>query len=297
MPSRIQNARLNHQYFHTKFKQALATGVVTTLQNPAIPTKSPDLAYLQQFFQSVDALEGGAEEQKPNDPGHGLGTLFKLPPELRHIIYRHVLANGDATVLRVSKRINEEASEFLFKVGTCYMTIGIPKRPPPWKPDLSIRYARQELLQYIQHVSLRVRSRIGEIEPSLGDFEFLDLFSGSSIPRKSCTVSIMIHASTKRPIPSWILRKIRNMTGFEVVAIRLGMDWIWLDVCRIGNELRSELDRRMFWAAVFAKKWLTPSLGPGNVDFRRSPSFLDKKHEWGLQFRPQKYWEGKRRGT
>lgn len=257
MPQRLVKNSVTRTSLKNGPNTALSTTIFKAAKYPAIPTKTFDRLYLEHPFKNLGVLD---------DLSAGLGTLFKLPPEIRHIIYRKLLREGSVEVLQTSKRIYEEAAYFRFEDGTCFMTVGIPKRSRPWRPDLSLMFSHMDLIRYIQRVHLRVKSQCGEAEVGLNDYEFLNLFSGSRIPRKMCTVEIIVYPSTKRMVRSWLLKKLVPLTGFEKVVLDLQIEWIWEPFPSIlGPQVLRRIYGRFCWGTNFTKMILEPALGPATL--------------------------------
>ncbi len=270
---------------------ALAKIVVGAIQSSPVPSKAPDRSYLEQLFGDLGVLDEPAEGPKLCELSTGLGILFKVAPEVRHIIYRQLIASSDLAILGTSRRIHEEAKHFIFEDGTCHMTVGIPKRPPLWSQDLSIIFSRMDLTKNIQRVSLRLKSRHGEIESGLHDYEFLNLFTGCEIPRKTCTVLIIAYPSTKKMVRTWILRKMKQLTGFESVVLDVGIEWIWEPSLAIISEAEKlKIQNRLFWGGRLAKRILGPTLGPGYFSLALMEGVANwNKKALRLNFNPQRY--------
>lgn len=265
--------------------------VVNALQSSPFPSKTPDPSYLEHFFGNLGVLDQPSGGAKQCEPSTGLGAFFKVPPEVRHIIYRQLIASSDLAILGTSRRIHEEAKHFIFEDGICHMTVGIPKRPPLWSRDISIIFSRMDLTKNIQRVSLRLKSGHGEIESGLQDYEFLNLFTGCEIPRKTCTVLIIAYPSTKKMVRTWILRKMKQLTGFESVVLDVGIEWIWEPSLAIISEAEKlKIQNRLFWGGRLAKRMLGPTLGPGYFSLALMEGVANwNKKALRLNFNPQRY--------
>jgi len=160
----------------------LARIAFDALNSSTLPLKAPDQAVLMPFFRNLAVLDRQPALPKSCPPNYRLGTLFKLPPETRHIICCLLITEGRVAILQASKSINQEASHFIFKEGTCCMTLGIPDPLPMTHPS-------HDTTKGIQHVRLRVDGRQEPLRCESYDYEFLHMFSACNIHQKSCTVS------------------------------------------------------------------------------------------------------------
>jgi hypothetical protein len=168
----------------------------------------------------------------------GYGTLVTLAPELRHIIYRQLIAEGHVRILGVSQAINKEASEFIFKDGIFRTEFGHPGNSVlPSNPSLL-------LLENVQNVSIWVDNRIRNVfrsdryypGPSFQGFwrrpddehmtqklELLRPFAGSGIHRKACCVIFEVSMGRWKMVVEEMLEALRSFVGFEEVVIEIRM--------------------------------------------------------------------------
>lgn len=169
------------------------------------------------------------------------------------------------------------------------MTVGVSKRALPWMPDLSLMFSNMDLTKNIQRVNLRVKSQYGEIESGLNDYEFLNLFSGSEIARKTCTVTMIVYPSTRNFVRIWILRKMQPLTGFNKVVLEICIDWIWEPLpASFGDAALHMIRYRIYFGVRLARKMLVPTLGPGKLVLGEDGKDV-KNRSLCLRFYPRHY--------
>ena len=64
----------------------------------------------------------------PQSSDQTIFPFLKLPRELRDPVYRHLIRDGHVAILRVSKLVKKEASEFLSTHATLRIKLGFPHR-------------------------------------------------------------------------------------------------------------------------------------------------------------------------
>ena len=192
----------------------------------------------------------------------GYGTLVALAPELRHIIYRRLIAEGHVRILGASQAINKEAAEFIFKDGTFRMEFGNPGNSGlPSNPS-------QLLLENVQNVSIRVDNRIRNVfrseryypGPSSRGFlrrprhvhiiqklELFGPFAGSGIHRKACCVIFEVCMERWKMVVEEMLEALRSFVGFAEVVIEI--------------RLRGDLDSSLYKFEVSHEAELRPPRG------------------------------------
>lgn len=127
-------------------------------------------------------------------------------------------------------------------------------------------FSNMDLTKNIQRVNLRVKSQHGEIECGLNNDEFLNLFSRSEITRRTYTVTMIVYPSTRKSVRTWILRKMRPLTGFNKVVLEIYIDWIWEPFpASFGDAALHMIRYRIFFGVRLARKMLVPTLGPGKL--------------------------------
>lgn len=140
--------------------------------------------------------------------------LLRLPRELRDTIYRHSIVDGNTVILRISKAVNEEASELLSKYGVLRVNLGFINRTN-WvhlgsKPKSSI-----------QHVELSLSTGPGALP---FDSELLLGFGGSGVIRESCVVTLNYGKEGSAPYGvdrHWIYQHLQRLSGFKRLVIKI----------------------------------------------------------------------------
>ena len=153
-------------------------------------------------------------------------ALLKLPPELRIIVYEFLIQAGDLSILRVSKLISREAISLLSKVAILRINLGRPvidRVPFPLSgkimPSGVINLVAPD---YIQHLDLRINMVRNRKSPI--DSHFILFFSGNTVARKSCNITVQCglfqpfgdHLEAYRPY-----QMIATLSGFEILTLRL----------------------------------------------------------------------------
>ena len=167
------------------------------------------------------------EEAVPNEIAiESIFPLFKLPPELRAMIYEPLIQAGHLSILRVSKLVSHEAVPLLSKVAILRVSIERPNRNS-LALNLNATIMSSGLMtpiapDYIQHVNLRLnlaRATRPPIDPKL-----IFCFSGNTITRKSCIITIIlgIYASVPNRLERHgTYQAIATLTGFKVLSLQL----------------------------------------------------------------------------
>ena len=208
--------------------------------------------------------------------------FLKLPSELRAMVYKPLIQDGDLCILRVSKLTNQEAVPLLSKVASLRVNLGRSSKNGDSKVTLpltaEITLSGTLTLtapDYIQHIDLRLdmTARVTSTSPiGTGDTNLIASFTGYKITRKSCKITVKF--GTLGPIPysgeKDAYKFIAALTGFMVLTLRL-------DYTRNGDRADS-LSRRLAVSARFQKvsmlwedyetvsKMLQDTLGPATLD-------------------------------
>lgn len=236
------------------------------------------------------------EEVVPNEVVTGSTfPLLKLPPELRAMVYEPLIQAGDLSILRVTKLVSQEAVPLLSKVAILRVDTEHPYRSSlllhlnaiTVSPGLMTLIAPD----YIQHVNLRLN--LARVTSSPIDPKLIFYFSGNTVPRKSCTITIIL--GTYASIPTRLERHetyqaIAALTGFKVLSLQLERErnadhdafLVRTYGPRTANQVRTASLRQLL--SVEYKKvsaFLHTTLGPAE--------FKQDRHVHLLRFWPSQY--------
>ena len=140
--------------------------------------------------------------------------LLQLPRELRDGIYRHSITAGNLGILRISKTVNEEASQLLSKYAVLRVNAGFVDRTN-WSDlgpgaEVSIQ---------------RVEFRLNESPDALPyDYDVIARFANRQVVRESCIVTINYGKDGSAPYHierSLLFLSLGALTGFKSVVVRM----------------------------------------------------------------------------
>ncbi|KAL9133368.1 MAG: hypothetical protein Q9175_005451 [Cornicularia normoerica] len=140
--------------------------------------------------------------------------LLQLPRELRDGIYRHSITAGNLGILRISKTVNEEASQLLSKHAVLRVNAGFVDRTN-WSDlgpgaEVSIQ---------------RVEFRLNESSDALPyDYDIITRFAHRQVVRESCIVTINYGKDGSAPYHierSLLFLSLGTLTGFKSVVVRV----------------------------------------------------------------------------
>ena len=155
----------------------------------------------------------------PNKPCY----FFTLPRELRNTIYDLVISSrslGSLSILRTSKLVREESTEFLYKRRIYHLNIHFGKYVPIFslqKPTASL----------IQNIEIKIDLAPKTVQRFRHNIKQIRKFSGS-IPRQTCVVDILFkdweHTMSRRkgviaPEYNLLMSYIRTLMGFSRLII------------------------------------------------------------------------------
>ncbi len=151
--------------------------------------------------------------------------LLELPPELRLLIYEPLIEAGDLSISRVSKLVSQEALSLLSRVAILRLDLGRPRRNS-MNPSMTASITSSGFLtpiapDYIQNVDFRLNmtSCYGpRVDPRL-----IYCFSGNTITRKSCCITIFVGTVAAKPYRSdyETYNAIGALTSFKVLLLKL----------------------------------------------------------------------------
>ncbi|KAL2039048.1 hypothetical protein N7G274_008097 [Stereocaulon virgatum] len=227
----------NSSHFREDLQQILNTIVdnvhMSTTTSP-LPVAIDGSRIAEQFAQAVssqsylvcssDTTHGNeqvANWQKQH--AGGLGSLLRLPREIRDMIYHHMIADGNINIMPCSSALAKETSELVFNHGICRLNLNFAENMtlvPAIDPN-------QDIADKIQNLSIRVNTRCnGTLGRPTPQVDILSKFSGSTIPRKRCTVSFECWPTTLGMVARDVLKKLRTLTGFEEMRITIDLEWM-----------------------------------------------------------------------
>ena len=229
------------------------------IQITAADPVSLDQTWILNKLKDQMAQKEYVLEPKAFQVARGLGTLQKLPRELRDQIYSHAIANGTTAIARASKQTKAEVSKLIFESGIYRVSLGFNE------DDLNPRLSRT-LAKKIQNVKIRVNSRGPFIRGLAPHMQKVHKFDGPFVRRRECIVMIECDPFAGN-LEAWqVLPALTDFVGFERVVLELDLDWYgdaWPDtVEEFENERIKELINGTF---SFQKEKLEPSLGDARV--------------------------------
>ena len=204
----------------------------------------------QQMIQDQYILE-----PKFMQVASGLGSLLKLPREVRDLIYGYAIVNGTTALVRASKQTKKEASELIFQKGIYRLSLGFNEDHR--NPRLSRTLAKK-----IQNLKVRVNSNgffIRGIEQHLPK---LRKFGSLVTERQACVVMIECDPFEDNMVAYGVLGAIKSLTSFAWVVLEIDLKWWgepWPDtvpdfeICRINGRINAALNYQI--------KELGPALG------------------------------------
>lgn len=225
-----------------------------------------DKAWIMRRVREQVSEDGYTIAPKSAHNPNGLGPFFtKLPRELRDMIFADCLASGHPQFMASSRAMRMEGLSQIFKKGVFRMNFGIMVRMslnsvtmrPPWECPRPT----QDTLNRIQHLSIQVKPTARRCRDfwSNIDYDVLKLFTGSEVPRKSCKI-LFGNLRGGPNLASGIFYKLRKLTGFEVVEVRIGERWDGLRHTDADFE--------------FCGRLLSPGLGVGVMGQDEDDSFM-----------------------
>ena len=211
-----------------------------------------------QMLESEYVLEPGATLIR-----QGLGDLFKLPQELREMIYSRAIASGSMDILRASRQTYKEANPIVPEEGIYRLVLGFPDDVPNVEPDDSSS-------RKIQNVSVRVNARGFFSEEDGKDLTMLCTLESTFLTRKKCLVTFECDPFSGDLCAYGVVPALKGLTNFERVTLKLDFDWMgepWPD--RIPWFEKERVEGRIDRAFLFQRRVLEPTLGTGdlNLDF------------------------------
>lgn len=177
----------------------------TLIEAPEDPFYPPELIF--QLLEPISSV-----------PFHiSSPTLSILPREIRDMIYINLIAAGELGILRTSKALFQEASEFLYKRGT--LRLLLPMNTENSQPDFLFNRLYVAVVQNLD-IRLLMTGVCGR------DLVTARLFSGSGVCRRNCNIDFvndgtLPYGSTHQlHVPQDILEMLGTFTSFKMLTIR-----------------------------------------------------------------------------
>lgn len=191
------------------------------------------------ILDSKTAVQDGETETSLQSPNQTDFPLLKLPPELRLLIYKPLIAAGDLNIMRTSKLIHMEAADLLKKYGILRMNLGYTDRkssaafPLTWSlsPTGIVTAHATETIQNVEY-HFNVASNVFLVWSSPLDTytNLVKLFGGRDIMRQSCRIVLHIGRHGWAPDRSCFVREptlqaLTKLTGFKTLIFRITNEW------------------------------------------------------------------------
>lgn len=165
--------------------------------------------------------------------------LLQLPPELRLLIYKPLIAAGDLNIMRTSKLVHKEAADLMKMNGILRMNLGYTDRissadfPLKWSLSLTSTLTAHAT-DTIQHVEYHFNVDSSVFLSWSRQFQtytnLIKSFGGRNTLRQSCR--IFWHIGLQGWVPDGscfvrehVLQAITDLTGFKTLVLRIINEW------------------------------------------------------------------------
>ena len=241
----------------------------STLEIDPIPLLGPGssassiFATLEDAFDAFHPLESGPFTPFNTSPS----ILATLPREIRDMIYANLIEAGHLGLLRTSKAVCREATELLYKQGTCRLVLnfGVDNGP---KKGFALKAPMAAAIQ-----SLDVHIMV--VDDSCRDLHLFNFFRGPSVRRNRCRITLQVGGYH----PHGRSRKVVG-APLDLITTLIGFRTLTVDIRTLCPLLRTELLQT-------AKEHLRLTLGQGIWHGRTEVGGEDQY----LEFYPREYWE------
>ena len=248
---------------------------------------SPDPETAVQDGKTRTSLESSNQVNFP---------LLQLPPELRLLIYKPLIAAGDLNIMRANKLVHKEATDLLRKNGVLRMNLGYKDRissddfPLTWSLMLTgtLTAHATDTIQHIEY-HFNVDSNVFLVWSRQFEkyTDLIKLFAGRDTVRQSCR--IIWHIGRHGWVPDRscfvrepVLQAITNLTGFKTLVFRIINEWDHNTHHRVGRFgimaplTENDLPHRMLLDDYEnVRKALEITLGPAILDKSLKGHFLE----------------------
>ena len=242
------------------------------------------------FLSSSQVMPSTKKEitgQEPDDSYEehmqGLGTLRRLPGELRGLVFTFVVATGSMELMRVSKAVNREATPILRAKGICRLNIGFVATRVAWRYPAF--YIAPGFANSIQNVTFTVNAAASPMRRSIRHHDALRLFAESRTRRKHCRVLFKCTYFLANLAVREVLWAVRRYTQFERVDIKLAIDGEQelneMFMNEPSSDLTFQVDDKKMEVFGLVKNMLSPSLGKSGrfeEDGNTVVTFCPRKH-------------------
>ena len=257
-----------------------------------------NLAHSQKFEHSTiaftelsTALDDPFDSVHPLDP-RPLDTydatkpcyLLTIPRELRDMISDYTISIGGVQILRTSKQLREEGTQFLYKRRVCHLDVDLTKYVP--------RFSLQKpIAALIQNINIDI-SLDFNVDPLLWihNMKPVGKFAGAMVPRQTCRVMVLFRHYPNCDLNSiilralytleWIMSHIRTLVGFSHLIFEYK-----LQVPTTVTERLACSALTSFGYRAFLERYLGLGLGPS-----ARHDIKDSRHQY-FELHPRGYWE------
>lgn len=175
---------------------------------------------LASVLGAADNDDGKATVDNQSDSSlTPLGNLITLPPELRLMIYEHLIKSGSVIFLRTSSAVYNEAANTLYNQGVCNLELNVYRLP--------LVYPTAAAANKISNLQVRVNLTDKSQERNercVYLFHIFEPFRQSLVPRKTCKILLDCHPSFVAHIPPQAFEIIGTLTGFETLILAIAND-------------------------------------------------------------------------
>lgn len=222
-PSMEANSSNNSIKVYIEHELLLADSSVSSIRDPtSVPKLFRPRLLVGKINVSTPLEISYVAEPSSIDMEGGLGPLlFKLPGEIRNVIYSDLLSSGHPQFLRASKIMHTEGSGLIQENGIYRMNFGFPN-------STNHSLSSQRVVDTIRHLDIRANvGDIGKIHFMSQEFPddwLLQAFGGPRIGRDVCNVSFELYPSIHRHYVTRVCKSLRLLSGFERVVVRVKID-------------------------------------------------------------------------
>ena len=147
----------------------------------------------------------------------GLGSLVRLPREIRNMIFTDPIAAGDLNLTRVSRVVNEETTKLVSEIGVCRLDIGSLR----YHDRCPAKDLEQNIVDKIQHVVIHVYYSTPRTEYPPCWLDSLKKFTGSETKRKYCRIELENRFIKNEIKCAEVLEVLESYCGFETLEVKI----------------------------------------------------------------------------
>lgn len=253
------------------------------------------------MLESKTAVQDSDTETLPQSSNSTYFPLLRLPTELRLMIYKPLIADGDLKILRTSELVHKEAADVLRRNGILRMNLGYADwdrkfwAPFPLTEGPSLT-GKLTLLASpdVQHLELHFNLWNNRFLHWNNTFDYyanlVKAFGGRDIKRQSCRM--FLHMGIWGWVPDEatfaqdpILQAITNLTGFKTFVFKISVEWEHPSRRRFGELLPRTEDDYTHTTLLDDYKTVREVL-----EVTLAPAILDKSlYDHFLEFHPSDF--------